>query len=118
MKIENSEIFNLHAEFCKVLSNPKRLMIIALLSKKDMCVGDLAEATDTALATVSQHLRVLRERHIVNTKKEGQVVVYSLADPALMEACVMIRRVLLKSMYLRGTIAREIDPEGVSLDDE
>jgi ArsR family transcriptional regulator, virulence genes transcriptional regulator len=118
MKINNIEIFNLHAEFCKVLSNPKRLMIIALLSKKDMCVGDIAKATNTALATISQHLRVLREQHIVNTKKEGQVVFYSLADPALMEACVMIRRVLLTSMHRRGTIAREVDPEGVSLDDE
>ena len=117
MKITNQEIFHLHAEFCKVLSNPKRLMIIALLSKKDMCVGDIAKATDTALATISQHLRVLRECHIVNTKKEGQAVFYSLVDPVLMEACVMIRRVLLKSMRQRGTIAREIDPEGVSTDD-
>ena len=118
MKIVNFKIFNLHAEFCKVLSNPKRLMIIALLSKKDMCVGDIAKATDTALATISQHLRVLREQHIVNTKKDGQVVFYSLADPDLMKASVIIRRVLLKSMYIRGTIAREIDPEGVSLDDK
>jgi ArsR family transcriptional regulator len=116
MKITNHEIFHLHAEFCKVLSNPKRLMIIALLSKKDMCVGDMAKATDTALATISQHLRVLRECHIVNTRKEGQVVIYSLTDPVLMEACVMIRRVLLKSMHQRGAIAREIDPEGVSPD--
>ena len=117
MKISNHEIFQLHAEFCKVLSNPKRLMIIALLSKGDMSVGGIAEATDTALATISQHLRVLRERHIVNTKKAGQTVYYSLVDAALMEATVMIRRVLLKSMHQRGIIAREIDPEGVSLED-
>jgi DNA-binding transcriptional ArsR family regulator len=117
MKIKNNEIFHLHAEFCQVLSNPKRLMIIALLSKKDMCVGDIAKATDTSSATISQHLRVLRERHIVSTNKEGQVVYYSLVDPALMEACVIIRRVLLKSMHQRGVIAREIDPEGVSLDE-
>jgi len=117
MKISNHEIFQLHAEFCKVLSNPKRLMIIALLSKSDLSVGEIAKATDTALATISQHLRVLRERNIVNTKKDGQVVYYSLADPKLMEACVMIRRVLLESMNRRGTIAREIDPEGVSLED-
>lgn len=117
MKISNYEIFDLHAEFCKVLSNPKRLMIIALLSRGDMSVGEIAKATNTALATTSQHLRVLRERHIVNTKKEGQVVFYSLADPALMEATVMIRRVLLNSMHQRGTIAREIDPEGVSMED-
>ena len=117
MKIRNHEIFQLHAEFCKVLSNPKRLMIIALLSKSDMSVGELSEATDTAMATISQHLRVLRESHIVKTRKDGQVVYYSLVDPSLMEATVMIRRVLLKSMHERGAIAREIDPEGVSMED-
>lgn len=117
MKINNHEIFQLHAEFCKVLSNPKRLMIIALLSKSDLSVGEIAGATDTALATISQHLRVLREHHIVNTKKDGQVVFYSLADPDLMEACVKIRRVLLKSMHQRGAIARDIDPEGVVMTD-
>lgn len=117
MKISNHEIFQLHAEFCKVLSNPKRLMIIALLSKSDMSVGEIAKATDTALATTSQHLRVLRESHIVSTKKEGQVVFYSLVDPTLMEATVMIRRVLLESMRQRGAIAQEIDPEGVSMED-
>ena len=117
MKITNQEIFQLHADFCKVLSNPKRLMIIALLSKRDLSVGEISRATNTALATISQHLRVLREHHIVNTKKEGHAIFYSLADPSLMAACVMIRRVLLDSMRQRGTIAREIDPEGVSLDD-
>ncbi|MBN2337661.1 MAG: winged helix-turn-helix transcriptional regulator [Acidobacteria bacterium] len=117
MKITNHQIFQLHADFCKVLSNSKRLIIIALLSKKDLCVGDIAKASDTPLPTVSQHLRRLRELHIVNTKKKGQVVVYSLADPDLMKACVMIRRVLLKSMRQRGMIAQGIDPEGVSLSD-
>jgi hypothetical protein len=38
-------------------------------------------------------------------------------DPNLMEATVMIRRVLLESMRKRGTIAQEIDPEGVSMED-
>ena len=80
-------------------------------------MGEMAKATDTALATISQHLRVLRECHIVNTRKEGQVVFYSLVNPVLMEACVMIRRVLLQSMHQRGAMAREIDPEGVSLED-
>ncbi len=116
MKISNHKIFQLHAEFCKVLANPKRLMIIALLSKRDLSVGEIAKATNTPLPTISQHLRVLRERHIVNTKKDGQSVFYNLVDPALMEACVRIRRVLLDSMRRRGAIAQEIDPEGVVMD--
>lgn len=117
MKISNPDIFQLHADFCKVLASPKRLMIIALLSKREMSVGEIAEATDTALPTISQHLRVLREHHIVSTRREGQTIYSSLTDKRLMEACIKIRTVLLDSMKHRGTIAHEIDPLGVSMDD-
>ena len=77
MKISNHEIFQLRAGLCQVLSNPKRLMIMALLSKQDLSVGEIAKATDTALATISQqHLRVLREHHMVNTRKDGKTFFY------------------------------------------
>lgn len=117
MKVANFEVFQLHADFCKVLSNPKRLMIIALLSKQELSVGEIAAATKTALPTISQHLRVLRERHIIATRKEGQTVYSRLIDQRLMEACIKIRAVLLDSMKQRGIIAHEIDPVGLSLED-
>jgi ArsR family transcriptional regulator len=113
MKISSSKLFSLHAEFCKVLANPKRLMIIALLSKREMSVGELAAATEVPLTTISQQLRVLRERNVVSTHKVGQTVYCSLTDPRLMEACVRIRTILLDNMRQRGTLAQEIDPEGV-----
>jgi DNA-binding transcriptional ArsR family regulator len=117
VRIKNIEIFRRHAELCKVLSSEKRLMIIALLSKRELSVGEIADATQTALTTISQHLRVLREKHVVTTRKEGQTVFYKLADPRLMEACVMIRAVLLDDMKRHGTLAQDIDPEGVAMED-
>lgn len=116
MRIRNLEIFELQASFCQTLSNPKRLMIVALLSMKEMSVGELAENIDTALATVSQHLTVLRNKHIVESRKEGQTVYYRLTDTRLMEACILIRTVLLDLMKKRGEIAKEIeiDPIGIS----
>ncbi len=117
IKIENHELFRMHAEYCKVLSNPTRLMIIALLSKKEMSVGEIAEATGVALPTISQHLRVLRERQVIVTRKEGQTVYSKLRDERLMEACIKIRTVLLDGMKQRGTVAREIDPLGVSVEE-
>ena len=41
--MEKTDIFELHADLCKTLSNPKRLMILALLAKKEMSVGEIAE---------------------------------------------------------------------------
>lgn len=111
MQSQNPEAFRLHAEFCKVLANPTRLMIIALLEKGELSVGELAAATDTALATTSQHLRLLREHDVVKTRKEAQSVYYSLVDPRLMDACVIIRTVLMDKMKAAGRVAHELDPE-------
>ncbi|MEZ5359709.1 MAG: metalloregulator ArsR/SmtB family transcription factor [Candidatus Zixiibacteriota bacterium] len=108
MKIQNPEIFKLHAEFCKTIANPKRLMILALLSEKEMSVGEIVEALDGRLANVSQHLRVLRSHQIVRTRKEGQTVYYRLADKRLFEACTLIRSILLDEMKRRGEIAQEV----------
>jgi DNA-binding transcriptional ArsR family regulator len=115
MKVRNVEIFQVHSDFCKMLSSPKRLMIMFLLGKKEMSVGELAESMDTALATVSQHLMALRSKQIVSARKEGQTVYYKINDPRLIDALTMIRVIILDGMKKRGEIAREIeiDPMGV-----
>ena len=99
-----------------MLANPKRLMILALLSKGEMSVGELADGMDTAMATVSQHLARLRNKNIVVARKDGQTVYYRATDPRLMDACVAIRTILLDGMKRRGEMAKEIevDPVGVA----
>ncbi|MBU0676869.1 MAG: metalloregulator ArsR/SmtB family transcription factor [Verrucomicrobia bacterium] len=109
MKIRNYEVFNLHAELCKVMSSPKRLMIIDMLSRRDMSVGEIAESLETQPATVSQHLRLLRDKHLVNTRKEGQTVYYSLALPRMMDACRLVREILIESLKKTGALADDFD---------
>ena len=112
MKFRDTRIFQLHADFCRMLANPKRLMIIALVSERPMSVGEIAKAIDTPLPTVSQHLRALRNRHIVASRKEGQTVIYSATDPRIIKACRLIRTALLDGMKERGELAREVAAEG------
>lgn len=113
LKIANKEIFRLHAEFCKTLANPKRLMIIALLDRGELSVGEIVEGTGVSLATISQHLKALRMHQIVKARKEGQKVFYSLTDPRLVEACVKIREVLLDELKRRGVVARELETRNI-----
>jgi ArsR family transcriptional regulator, virulence genes transcriptional regulator len=113
MKIRNHELFTIHAEYCRVLANPKRLMIMACLDRREMSVGEMAEALGSPLSTVSQHLSVLKNKHLVESRKEGQTVIYSPTDRRIMEACRIIRTVLIDGMKRRGEIAHEIDPENV-----
>ena len=117
MKIQNPEVFRLHAEFCKVLANRKRLMILALLSKHELSVGEIVKSLEMRLTNISQHLRVLRSHNIVKRRKEGQTVYYSLADPRLIEACTLIRSVLLDDLKKRGMIAQEIDVDSLVIED-
>jgi DNA-binding transcriptional ArsR family regulator len=108
MTPENIEIYEMHAEFCKTIASPKRLMIIALLGKNEMSVSELMKALEVPLSNVSQHLRVLRSRHIVKTRKEGQTVYYSLSDPRLPGVCSDIRTILLDGMKEQFKKTRDI----------
>ncbi|MDX2435519.1 MAG: metalloregulator ArsR/SmtB family transcription factor [Acidobacteriota bacterium] len=117
MKVRNPELFHLHADFCKILANPTRLMIMAILAHGELNVGELANTCNTALPAVSQHLKILKNHHMVESRKEGQSVFYRATDPRLMEACTLIRTVLLDGMRKRGEIANMIDPAGVTVDD-
>ncbi len=117
MKVQNIELFQIHADYCRVLANSKRLMILACLDKKEMSVGEVAECIDTPLSTVSQHLSVLKNKQLVKSRKEGQSVFYSPTDRRIMDACRIIRTVLIDGMKKRGEIAQEIDPDQVIVDD-
>ena len=117
MKIVNTEIFQIHSEVCKTLASPIRLMILALLAKKEMSVGEMVEVIGVNLANVSQHLGTLRAKNIVKARKEGQMVFYSLVDKRLIDACHLIRSVILEDMQKRGKLARDFDASNVIVDE-
>ena len=56
MKIDDTEIFELHADFCKIIASSRRLMIIQLLAKKEMSVSEIAKTLNVQHSNVSQHL--------------------------------------------------------------
>lgn len=113
MKVRNHEIFEIHAEFCKTLANPKRLLIIRALKLKERTVTDFANLLDLPIANVSQHLKALRDRDIVTTRKDGQKVYYSLTDPRLVNACDTIRKIIVDINKRKGKV---IDTNSDELD--
>ena len=99
---QDNDIFELHADFCKIIASPKRLMIVELLANKEMSVSEIAQALEVPHSNVSQHLRVMRSRHIVATRKDGQTVYYRLTHKRLPKVCAEIRSMLLDGMEMRG----------------
>lgn len=88
------ELSLLHAHICQALGDPKRLLILYALHEEPRHVTALAEALELPQPTVSRHLQVLRQRDLVVTERDGQAVVYRLADPRLIDVLDLMRQIL------------------------
>jgi len=71
------------ARIGKALSSPKRLELLDLLGQTERTVEALAEETSMSVANTSQHLQLLEAARLVETRKQGRFVLYSLADAAV-----------------------------------
>jgi DNA-binding transcriptional ArsR family regulator len=69
------------AELLGTAGNPQRLRIVYLLhAHREMCVCDLAEVLELTDSAISQHLRKLKDKNIVKTRRKGQTIFYSLVS--------------------------------------
>jgi len=68
------------SELLKAISNPNRLSILCNLIENELSVGELVEKIDLSQSALSQHLAKLRELNIVKTRKQQQVVYYSISS--------------------------------------
>lgn len=76
----------------KVLANEDRLLLLCQLSQGEMCVGDLEEELGIRQPTLSQQLGVLRAEGVVNTRRQGKNIYYSVADPNTLELLSVLYR--------------------------
>ena len=64
----------------KALANSDRLLLMCLLSQGELCVSDLEEQLGIRQPTLSQQLGVLRDNELVQTRREGKSIFYSIAS--------------------------------------
>lgn len=69
----------------KVLANEDRLLLLCQLSQGEMSVGELEEALDIRQPTLSQQLGILRTEGVVDTRRDGKRIFYSIAELKLMQ---------------------------------
>jgi DNA-binding transcriptional ArsR family regulator len=74
------EGYRLQARMVKALAHPTRLQMLALLRDGERCACEFGPLLKLGQANVSQHLSVLRKVHLVDTRRDGVRVMYSLAD--------------------------------------
>lgn len=93
----------------KVLAHPTRIHIIEALREKERSVGAILQIVKVEPANLSQHLSVLRHSHLVVTRKEGNMVLYSLRDPLLADVLDAMRKYFQRHLEDSIEMLREME---------
>ncbi len=99
------EIDAIQTTLLRALASPHRLRIVHLLGAGPSEVNELAEALDMGQATVSQHLAAMRSVGLVEASRDGRSVRYQLTDPQILEACGLMRDVIVRRLSALGSLA-------------
>ncbi|MFQ5465377.1 MAG: ArsR/SmtB family transcription factor [Thermodesulfobacteriota bacterium] len=92
------ELFKLQANVCKTMANPVRMAIIYALKEGEKTVSEMVESMGLTKSNISQHLAVLKRAEMVRARREGTHIFYSMANPKIIEACRLMREVLMEQL--------------------
>ena len=103
------ELYEIHAEMCKVFSNSTRLEILNLLRNKELSVTELIKKTKLSQANISQHLSIMKSKGIVVSNRNGKNIYYKLTNPKIIKAFDIIREVLTERLRQNGKIVKNYE---------
>ncbi len=99
------KVYDLHADICKVFSSAKRLEIMNSLKDKELSATELIEMTGLSKANLSQQMGILKAKGVINTRRDGVNIYYRIANTKIIEACNLMREVLLEQLTEKGRMA-------------
>ena len=102
VELLNPEVFEAKAgeaaSLLKAMSNPHRLMILCRLGASEASVGELQADSGLSQSALSQHLAVLRQRSLVETRRDAQTIYYSLSDPDVRDVIATLMKIYCPEM--------------------
>jgi ArsR family transcriptional regulator len=96
------------AGFFRVLGHPARVRILELLRDGEKTVGELQAALDLDSSGTSQHLAALRQHGIVENRKVGTTVRYSIRDPRMFELLEVARQIISSGLAETTALLEEL----------
>ncbi len=111
--LARDDVFRLHAQICKALGDPNRLLILVELRSGPRTVGQISDAIGASQPLTSRHLAVLRDKGLVEAQRRGTFVRYSLTDRRILTAIDILLAVLASQLARQGahgTTARRLRP--------
>jgi rhodanese-related sulfurtransferase len=100
-------LYGQFARLGKALASPHRIEMLELLAQSERTVDSLAAEIGLSLANASQHLQVLRQAALVESRKEGLFVYYRLVDPSVFDLCAALRTVAERRLADLDRLVRE-----------
>jgi DNA-binding transcriptional ArsR family regulator len=91
-------VYQAKAEFFKVLGHPARIRVLEVLREGERSVGELVPVIGIESSHLSQQLGILRRASIVQARKEGSSVFYSVTDDSIFELLDVARRIITSSL--------------------
>jgi ArsR family transcriptional regulator, virulence genes transcriptional regulator len=108
---QDKRIYELQARVCQVLASPKRLEILYTLKDTEMTAGELARAVDVTMPNLSQHLSLMKQHGLVESRKEGLNMFYRIASSHILDVCTAVRRVLAEQLARQTILLEQVFPE-------
>jgi DNA-binding transcriptional ArsR family regulator len=100
------------SEIFQALAHPTRIAIVEALRDGELSAGQVIERLEIEQANASQHLAILRAKHILVNRKAGNQVFYSIRDPALIKVLDILRRYFYSQLSSTVSMMEEVAQAG------
>ena len=101
-------VYQVKAEFFKALGHPARIRVLEVLRDGGRSVGELIPAVGIEPSHLSQQLGILRRANILQVRKQGAAVRYSVTDPRIFDLLEVARAILTSSLAGSGQLLTEL----------
>ena len=102
-------IYQLKADFFKTLAHPARIRVLELLRDGERSVGELIPEVGLEASHLSQQLGILRRANVLQARKEGSTVRYSVTDPRIFELLEVARAILTNALTETRQLLAELE---------
>ncbi|MFO8147495.1 MAG: ArsR/SmtB family transcription factor [Bacteroidota bacterium] len=96
--MEHKKKFEIQAAACKALAHPLRMEVVHLLKEREYCFAEILEVTGELKSNLSQHLKVMTIKGILNVRRDGQCSHFSLSSNKVAKACKLMHEVLIENL--------------------
>ncbi|MBI1281875.1 MAG: metalloregulator ArsR/SmtB family transcription factor [Anaerolineaceae bacterium] len=103
------EVSQMEADLCSAFADPTRILILYALDEKPLYVGELVTELNSTQSNVSRHLKVLRDRGLVTTIRQGTNVQYHLVDKRLIQALDILRSLMRDRITYRANLIEKVE---------